>query len=461
MINQNLWVGIFVAAVIVLFGAGLFLIGNKHKAFSDRTDFYTDFANVNGIMKGAKIRVGGMDAGQVQDVLIPSSPAHKFRIKMQVEDKLRGLVRDDSVVTIETEGIVGDKFLMVHPGSESSPEAQKGFTLPSKEPFEIGKLLAQASGIMNQANGLVSQIQGTVGDVQHRLDGSLDSVTRTVNNANGMIADVRGGKGAAGLLLEDPQTRQDAQQVIANARDATAQVKTATTQVDSMLNDVQQRQMIAKVDDTLNNAKTATQHLDQASQRVDTTLKTAFAEDQYGETAGANLQQTLSNVNVATGNLADDTEALKHEFFFKGFFKHRGYDSLNDLPVTKYRDGTLFKKLSESRQWLPAGILFQQGGNGVETLSPQGRAEIDAAVSSLPDIYDHPLIIEGYAAQGTPAEQLVRSRRRAALVRAYLQLHYRVQPKNIGLIALSATPPANAGKSTWDGVCLVKLTPNK
>ncbi len=461
MNKQNLWVGIFVAAAIVVFGAGLFLIGNKHKAFSDRTDFYTEFGNVNGIMKGAKVRVGGMDAGQVQDLQVPSSPEHKFRLRLQVEDKLRGLVRDDSVVTIETEGIVGDKFLMVHPGSERSPEAQKGFTLPSKEPFDIGKMVEQASGVLNQANGLVGQLQGTLGDVQHRLDGSLDSVTRTVNDANGMIADVRHGKGAAGVLLENPQTAQELQEAVTNARDATVQVKNATVQVNSVLSDVQQRQLVAKVDDTLNNTKAATEHLDQASQQVNTTLQTALAEDQYGNTAASNLRQTLSNVNVATGNLADDTEALKHEFFFKGFFKKRGYDSLNDLPVKKYRDGELFKKLSEDRQWIPADALFQADGSGGEILSAQGRAEIDAAVSAFGDIYSAPLIVEGYAVAGTPAEELVRSRKRATLVRAYLQLRYHVQPKNIGTIALSATPPAQAGKGTWDGVCVVKLTPSK
>ena len=55
MNKSNLWVGIFVTVAVLLFGAGLFLIGNQHKAFRKHTDFYTDLANVDGISKGAKV----------------------------------------------------------------------------------------------------------------------------------------------------------------------------------------------------------------------------------------------------------------------------------------------------------------------------------------------------------------------------------------------------------------------
>ena len=140
MNKRNLAVGILVAVAILLFGAGLFLIGNQHKAFRRHVDFYAELANVDGIGKGAKVRVNGMDGGQVQDIVIPSSPTKKFRLKMTVEDRLHGLIRNDSVVSVETQGLVGDKFLLIKSGSDESPEASSGATLPSKEPFEIGKI---------------------------------------------------------------------------------------------------------------------------------------------------------------------------------------------------------------------------------------------------------------------------------------------------------------------------------
>jgi phospholipid/cholesterol/gamma-HCH transport system substrate-binding protein len=457
MKNQNVLIGIFVTVAIALFGACLFLIGDQHKAFNRHVIFYTDFQNVDGLPKGAQVRVDGMDAGQLVNIQIPARPPEKFRLKMDVEDRLRGLIREDSVVTVETEGLVGDKFLLIRSGTVRAPEAPPESTLLSKEPFDIGKMLEQAQGLMNQAGATITALQGTMKDVSGRLDTTLDTATGTLRNVDGVVLDVRNGKGTAGLLLEDKATATDVKQSLANVRQTTETLNNSSTRIDNLLADVQSRQLVPKMDDTLTSAKAATQNLDLTTQQINTTLKSAFAEDQYGEDAGANLQQSLTNLNQASGNLTEDTEALKHEFFFKGFFKHRGYYNLDDLPAEQYRAGQLFKSVPESREWIDASSLFTKDQSGEEVLSASGRQDIDQAVGQFKGIYDNPLIIEGYASAGSPSEELVQSRRRAALVQNYLQLHFHLSPKNTGIVALSSTPPANAGRPTFDGVGLVSI----
>jgi phospholipid/cholesterol/gamma-HCH transport system substrate-binding protein len=457
MKNHNVVVGIFVTAAIALFGACLFLIGNQHKAFNRHVVFYTNFQNVDGIPKGAKVRVDGMDAGEVENVEIPGRPAQKFRLKMKVEDRLHGLIREDSLVTVESEGLVGDKFLLIHAGTDGAPEAPAESTLASKEPFEITKMLEQAQGLMNQAGTTITALQGTMKDVSGRLDTTLDTATGTIRNVNGVVLDVRNGKGTAGLLLEDKATATDVKQSLVNVRQTTEKLNSTSTRVDNLLADVQTRQLVPKIDDTLVSAKAATQNLNQTTEQINTTLKSAFAEDQYGEDAGTNLQQSLTNLNQASGNLTDDTEALKHEFFFKGFYKHRGYYNLDDLPTEQYRSGQIFKSLPQSREWIDAASLFTRNQSGEEVLSANGRQNIDQAVGQFKEIYDKPLIIEGYASSGSPSDALVQSRRRAAMVQTYLQLHYHLTPKNTGIVALRSTPPENAGKTTFDGVSLVSV----
>jgi phospholipid/cholesterol/gamma-HCH transport system substrate-binding protein len=457
MKNHNVIVGVFVTAAIAVFGACLFLIGNQHKAFNRHVVFYTNFHNVDGLPKGATVRVDGMDAGELVNIEIPSGPAQKFRLKMNVEDRLHGLIREDSLVTVETEGLVGDKFLLIHSGTANSPEAPAESILAGKEAFDLTKMLEQAQGLMNQAGTTITALQGTMKDVSGRLDTTLDTATGTIRNVNGVVLDVRNGKGTAGLLLEDKATAADVKQSLANVKQTTEKLNDTSTRIDSLLSDVQTRQLIPKVDDTLTSAKAVTQNLDQTTQQINTTLKSAFAEDQYGEDAGTNLQQSLTNLNQASGNLTDDTEALKHEFFFKGFYKHRGYYDLDGLPVEQYRAGQIFKSLPESRQWIDASSLFTTNQSGEEVLSANGRQSIDQAVGQFKEIYNNPLIIEGYASSGSPSDELVRSRRRAAMVQTYLELHYHLMPKNTGIVALRSTPPENAGKTTFDGVSLVSI----
>ncbi|MDQ2842592.1 MAG: MlaD family protein [Acidobacteriota bacterium] len=454
MNKQNIGVGIFVIVAVSLFTAGLFLIGDQHKAFRHHDEFYTEFANVDGVGKGAKVRVAGMAGGQVTEIEIPNRPSQKFRLKLQVEDRLHGLIRTNSLVTIESAGVVGDKYLLIHEGTDQAAAAAPNSTLGSKEPLQISALLEKASGIMDVAGS-------TITDVRGKLDGALQAVTTTVDNTNGIVTGIRAGRGTAGMLLEDPATAAQVKQAVANSQQATQNLNRATVQVNDLLTDFRSRNLFAKTEATLDNARSASHQVDQASQQINQTLTGAFGEDQFGENAGSNLRQSLSNINIATGNLADDTEAVKHEFFFRGFFKKRGYDTLHDLPADQYRSDALLTRSSRQREWLASSSLFTVAPDGREMLSAEGRQQIDRLVAQLPNVYGSPLLVEGYSDSGSAAENLIVSRRRAVLVRKYLQVRFHLQPKNLGVIALSSTPPASAGKSTWDGACLVLLAPRK
>jgi phospholipid/cholesterol/gamma-HCH transport system substrate-binding protein len=125
-------IGLFLILGIGFFTAILFLLGNIHDVFGNHVDFYADFSDIGGLPSGAEVRVSGLEAGEVKGIEIPSSPASKFRLTLQVEEKTRGIIRTDSVVNIETEGVVGSKYISIRTGTSNAPEAQAGATLPSK-----------------------------------------------------------------------------------------------------------------------------------------------------------------------------------------------------------------------------------------------------------------------------------------------------------------------------------------
>jgi len=436
--------GVFVISAVLLFGAALFLIGNRQDAFSHHRDFYTEMANVNGLAPGSKVQVSGFDAGDVTSLQIPTHPTGKFRIRLHVDEKLNHLIREDSVVTVESDGIVGDKFLLIHDGSDQSPEAKSGDTLPSKEPVEISAMLEKVNGIMDQAKGVIDQASATIGDVHVKLNLAL-------NNANGILAEARNGKGTIGMLLNDRVAAAQVQQVVANADQASANLNQASVQVKQIVANVQSRNLPAKMDDTLINLR-------HASGQINDTLTEALGPDHSGTDAGGNIRDSLSNVNLATSNLADDTEALKHEFFFRGFFRKRGFYSLQGLTPEQYRSNAFFEKDSNDRSWLSGADDFVKDAKGNEILSPAGRVRIGQVLGGLDDsAINQPMVIEGYSTQASPVEQLVLSRAHMLLVAHYLELHFHLNSKNIGVMPLNATPPPSAGKSTWDGACIVIL----
>jgi phospholipid/cholesterol/gamma-HCH transport system substrate-binding protein len=114
-------VGGFVLLGLVLFGGGLFLIGDRRLLFAPQFELNSTFGRVTGLAVGARVRLAGLEAGEVLEIQIPPSPSQRFRVRMRLRDDLRPLVRQDSVPAIQTDGIVGNTFVQISLGTEDSP----------------------------------------------------------------------------------------------------------------------------------------------------------------------------------------------------------------------------------------------------------------------------------------------------------------------------------------------------
>jgi len=474
MKNHLLATGVFVFAALLLFTLGFFMIGSENQLFTHHVDLYTRIGDISGITTGTSVRISGFAAGQVTKIEIPISNSPnppKFKLVLHIDDKLLPLIHSDSYVTVETVGIVGEKFLMVHPGSENAPLAQPGTVLSSREQVQLSDMAEKVSTSLDKVNSSLDLTTNAIADLQTRVDASLGTINSTVTNANGMVTDLRNGKGTLGLLLNDPQTEAQVKSAIANAMDATTNLDKVSVQAGQLMTDFQSRNLIQKADDTLTYAKDASKNLDQTSQQVNATVTNVLGPDVSGQNAGQHIRDSLTNLDLFTQNMSDDTEALKHEFFFRGFFRKRGYYSLQNVAPEEYRTSRYFQSPKSQRVWLAAGNIFAPGPNNSEVISPAGAAAIDQAVTqrmantngthSDGSLVAGPIMIEGYSNQPSAADQLATSSSRAQLVARYLQERFHLSARFMGLMPLNNLPPASSGKSIWDGVCIVLLPPEK
>jgi len=449
MSRQYLAVGIFIIIGATLFALGIFLIGSRHEAFAQHIVLFTEFVDLDGVTKGSKVQVAGMDAGQVTKIDVPRSPTGRFRVQMKVDEQLHGLVRADSVVTVDTEGVVGDTFLTIHPGSPNAAIAKADSVLQSKPPVSMSDLLTHGVGIMNDADATLKQVAG-------KLNTALDGVNGAVSNANDLLVGLKEGRGPAGMFLRDEKMAAQIRATMSNVQSTTSNLNQASARVNILVADVQQRRLPQTLDDTMAQIRSASTRANETLEQVHQSLSQALGPDANGATAGQNISEALTNINIATGNMAEDTEALKHNFFFRGFFNRRGYYSLANLSPQEYRRSELFGSTHSPRAWLQAQALFQQGPHGAEELSESGKHAIDRAVASLGNsIFTHPIVIEGYSDTPQPADALSSSYARSQLVRNYLEARYPFAAKKVGVMPLSETPPPRLGHDHWSGVSIL------
>jgi phospholipid/cholesterol/gamma-HCH transport system substrate-binding protein len=243
------------------------------------------------------------------------------------------------------------------------------------------------------------------------------------------------------------------------SRGLPAKAENITAKADAIISDLQSRNFGEKLDESMENVHSATHNIDETTRQLRETLARALAPDAQGRDAADNIRQTLSNVNDATANIADDTEALKHGFFFRGFFKKRGYYTMARLSPDKYREDKVFANPRNARVWITAADLFEPKQGESEMLSPAGQARIDAAVAQLGDrVMGSAMVVEGYAVSGTAGDELARSRSRAILVRNYLHARFQLDNRSIGTVPLRGFPPSATHKESWNGICIVLLS---
>jgi phospholipid/cholesterol/gamma-HCH transport system substrate-binding protein len=172
-------VGAFVIGGLLLFAFGLFRIGDRRLLFTESFRVHAEFGDIAALASGAKVRVAGMDAGEVEEIRVPAGPADRFRVRMRVRKDLHPLVRTDSVASIQSDGIVGNKFVQIQTGSDIAPQVEEHGTIASREPFEFPELMQMMSDTIESVNTMLVEVKGNVDEALVAITATATTPTRS------------------------------------------------------------------------------------------------------------------------------------------------------------------------------------------------------------------------------------------------------------------------------------------
>jgi phospholipid/cholesterol/gamma-HCH transport system substrate-binding protein len=278
----------------------------------------------------------------------------------------------------------------------------------------------------------------------------LSSARQTSDEAGKTFAEVEQGHGTIGKLLKDPALAEMVDQTVRNARQSTANLNEASAQLDVTAAELQRRDLLGRVQAILENSRQLTETLNRAVAKL---TNSPLAN----ENTATDLRDTIANARTAMVNLAENTEAFKHNFLVRGFFKKRGYYSLEQLTQTQYLE--LLKEHSCERVWLSRNELFSAGPEAKEKLTKNGEARIEAGMNDLiPYLPKGTIVVEGYARQGSRSQRFIRAKQRADAVQNYITNRFGLLSGQDVEAVPARDPLASAlGKSGWEGISLVML----
>ena len=460
-------VAIFVVAGFLLFAVALFMIGDRRQLFSDNIELHAEFKDLSGLQSGAPVRVAGMDAGEVLEIRVPASPAGSFRVTFRVLEELRPILTTDSVATIQTDGLVGNKFLQVDTGTEQGTAANDGDTIQSREPFDFADL-------MQEVSDTVKKVSASVDDVKEDVEKAIEVVAQTTQDADDLITgvtdDIQGVASASNKIANDVQLivhRVEAgegtvgklfndDQLYANLRGTVDEVQATARNFRETTDDVQKAVAEFREKKIIDDVKESVENVKDVTERARKAIEDFQPSEGDGRGLTADLRQTVAYANETMKDLSEDAEALKRNFFFRGFFKKRRFYDLNSISVQEYKAGEGAPGWPVQREWIHASRLFTTSSDGVEKLSDSGKESIRRAMAGLvQQSKSQPIIVEGYGAGQTQADEFVISHERADLVRRYIIEQFFLKPNYVGIMQMGAVAAKGAGNENWDGVAIV------
>jgi len=280
--------GVFIAIGLAIFVIIIFFIGKQQNLFNPVFKVTTNFQNVSGLLVGNNVRYSGINVGIVDNIAIINDST--VQVSMLVRRNVQEFIKADSQAGIGSDGIIGDRVLIITQGSNQAPTVQDGQHISSKEPIETDMIMAS-------------------------LQTSAASAEIITNQLSEILINVNSGEGTIGRLIKDPTIADNIAQTIEN-------FQKSSQEFDETIEVTKQNvfEFMEKLQITAAKTEIASQELGEIMVKINSGKGTigALIND---TTMAENLNQTIINLKQSSQGLDENIQALKENFFFRGYFR--------------------------------------------------------------------------------------------------------------------------------------------
>lgn len=240
--HTDLKVGLFVSAGLGLILAAILIMGSTENMLTRKNHYFTHFQAVDGLIPGAKVVIGGVLVGTVQDIAFDPK-ARNIRVSYSVSKDASEWVKSDSVVEIVTQGVLGDKYLSVVAGSPEQPALEDGKEIPFRAGKDLTQFLSKGDNLMASLNSIATTLDRVLKNFEtagrseafftgmattsknlalatDRLRTELaqgGKLTESLSSISSILEKIDNGTGTLGALVNDPSLYDDVKLLLGGA----------------------------------------------------------------------------------------------------------------------------------------------------------------------------------------------------------------------------------------------------
>jgi phospholipid/cholesterol/gamma-HCH transport system substrate-binding protein len=225
-------VGIFVALGLALIMLTILMLGGGQALLSRGTQYHAKFVQTEGLIEGAIVKISGVKVGQVSQIKFLNDTG-QVDVYFTVGSRYMNAIHQDAIAGIQTQGVLGDRYIVVSTGTHNTPVAPDGFELKTDAPKELKEFISDADEVLSRLKSSLASLDGILGSFrrENRAENFFRNITNFSSNASdgtknlrdsmdhlkSIIAKVDRGEGTLGALVNDPSLYDDMKALLGGA----------------------------------------------------------------------------------------------------------------------------------------------------------------------------------------------------------------------------------------------------
>ena len=269
-ISSKIRLGIFISLGIAVFIVAIYFIGEKQQLFRSTFRVSGVFKDVGGLQAGNNVRLSGINIGTIDNVTIISDTS--VRVDIVIDESTRRFIKKDAVASIGSEGLMGNKALIISPGTGDKKIIEDNDFIATTQPTDIDEILKSLKTTIDNTSAITGDLakiatniesgKGTIGrlmmdkewrqnfettiinlkegsdgfrvlmDKANEMDKILISLESTIENTNKITNDlssitgsIQSGDGIIGRLFMDQSMGQNFDSIMVNLKEGSAELK--------------------------------------------------------------------------------------------------------------------------------------------------------------------------------------------------------------------------------------------
>jgi len=190
--SHKLKLGLFIFIGLLILISGIYFIGEGQQLFRTSFSIYGVFKDVAGLQAGNNVRLSGVNVGTVRNVVVVSDTSVK--VEILIDEKIRRFIKKDAVAIIGSEGLMGNKALIINPGIGNKKVIENNDIIQTIQPVTIDDIMIE--------------LKTTIGNTSN--------ITKYLAN---ITKNIEAGKGTIGRLIMDKRLHEDFETTIVNIKE--------------------------------------------------------------------------------------------------------------------------------------------------------------------------------------------------------------------------------------------------